>query len=375
MKTIAKRIKTGAYKTLKQMESDLALMTENAKRYNDPKSIIYKDACKLKRLARDTCQMLSKLMQQGKPLHDTETEKETTSSEQKAKLVEQLSELTQAEFTKKLAEAEAEAEAIASLSAAAAAAASAGETTVTRPKKEAKPNDSDNEDDDDDEEEEDETDDEEDEEEDEEEEGGGAKKEAVDFNGLKTIPTLCGRRNHPLMLAMWSMYDYLKEIKNEADLALIDPFCKLPSKRVYPDYFEEIKQPISYNQIRMKLHKRKYASLNALNRDIALMFNNAMQYNVEESQIYAYAKTLMAAFKQKSAELALTDVGDLVVMDKIVGEIAGANANANVAAMMMMSAATPSKMKKVVDTSLLAPPIKKISSYDVSVNIFFSGQF
>ena len=60
MKTIAKRVRQGTYKTLKQMEADFILMTENAKRYNAPKSVIYKDACKLKILAKEMAKALSK---------------------------------------------------------------------------------------------------------------------------------------------------------------------------------------------------------------------------------------------------------------------------------------------------------------------------
>jgi DNA-binding cell septation regulator SpoVG len=34
---------------------------------------------------------------------------------------------------------------------------------------------------------------------------------------------------------------------------LSEPFWKLPSKRYYPDYYKEIKNPVSLSQIRNKL--------------------------------------------------------------------------------------------------------------------------
>jgi len=119
---------------------------------------------------------------------------------------------------------------------------------------------------------------------------------------------------------MWSLFDYMRDYGTTTTTAttqtlpdgtqttlstsIVDPFVKLPSKRIYPDYFEEIKQPISLNQIKSKLHKRMYASLSDLNRDFALMFANAMQYNVEESVIYGHAKELKRVFEEKSAQVA-----------------------------------------------------------------------
>jgi hypothetical protein len=124
--------------------------------------------------------------------------------------------------------------------------------------------------------------------------------------------TLRGKRNHPLILAMWSLVDFLREMKSDSNQTLIDPFVKLPSKRTYPDYYQEIKHPISLNMIKSKLNKRIYTSLNDLNRDFTLLFTNAMTYNQDDSVIYNHAKQLFEAFMQKSAELAMTDAGDLV---------------------------------------------------------------
>ena len=53
LKQIAAKIVSGAYTALRQMEADLVQMADNAKRYNDPKSFIYKDACKLRKKAAE----------------------------------------------------------------------------------------------------------------------------------------------------------------------------------------------------------------------------------------------------------------------------------------------------------------------------------
>ena len=94
-------------------------MTDNAKRYNAPKSMIYKDACKLKLLAKETSKKLSA---SSKSLNSVDA----THVAKRSRLVDELVDLTQNEFNKKLLEAEAEAEA------AAAAAATATSTSKTK---------------------------------------------------------------------------------------------------------------------------------------------------------------------------------------------------------------------------------------------------
>ena len=96
LKTIGKKIRTSAYKNLKQMEADLVLMCDNAKRYNDPKSMIYKDATKLRKLAKDSTAELNSLMQQGKLVQSSKTR------EKKHKLVEEVSEYGEEEFNQLL---------------------------------------------------------------------------------------------------------------------------------------------------------------------------------------------------------------------------------------------------------------------------------
>ena len=50
METINKRIKTKFYKTLEEFNADVNLMFDNCKLYNNPKSVLYKDACNLQEI-------------------------------------------------------------------------------------------------------------------------------------------------------------------------------------------------------------------------------------------------------------------------------------------------------------------------------------
>ena len=50
METINKRIKSKVYKTLEEFSADVNLMFDNCKLYNNPKSVLYKDACNLQEI-------------------------------------------------------------------------------------------------------------------------------------------------------------------------------------------------------------------------------------------------------------------------------------------------------------------------------------
>ena len=76
-------------------------------------------------------------------------------------------------------------------------------------------------------------------------------------------------------------------------------FLTLPSKRVYPDYYVAIKQPISMNEIRQKLEDHVYQSTQEFLDDFDLMFSNAMHYNVEGSEVYEDAVYLRSLLHDK----------------------------------------------------------------------------
>lgn len=60
----------------------------------------------------------------------------------------------------------------------------------------------------------------------------------------------------------------------------------------YPDYYTEVKNPMSLFLINKKLKRGEYASLKALMSDIYLIFDNARSYNIEKSNIYEAAVRL-----------------------------------------------------------------------------------
>ncbi|KAJ3415683.1 hypothetical protein HDV05_004361 [Chytridiales sp. JEL 0842] len=95
------------------------------------------------------------------------------------------------------------------------------------------------------------------------------------------------------------MNKMISNIKNFADKSgriLSTLFLVLPSKALYPDYYQFIKNPISIREIQGKITTGKYATIGALRMDVELMFENAMTYNMPESEVYEDAGALLNVF-------------------------------------------------------------------------------
>ncbi|KAG8895784.1 hypothetical protein FRB99_000351 [Tulasnella sp. 403] len=88
------------------------------------------------------------------------------------------------------------------------------------------------------------------------------------------------------------LWNAVKLAKDSDGRPLSVDFLKLPSKRQYPDYYVFIKQPISLEEIKAKLDTNSYGSFKAVKTDFDIMFTNAKQYNMPESQIWHDADDL-----------------------------------------------------------------------------------
>lgn len=80
-------------------------------------------------------------------------------------------------------------------------------------------------------------------------------------------------------------------------------FQLLPSKKLYPEYYEVIDHPIDLKFIANKIQTNAYNSLNEIEKDLLQMTKNACTFNEPGSQIYKDAKTLKKIFQQKKIEL------------------------------------------------------------------------
>lgn len=69
-------------------------------------------------------------------------------------------------------------------------------------------------------------------------------------------------------------------------------FMEKPSKKLYPEYYEIIAEPIDFLEIEAKIKAEQYSCENDLVKDFKLMFSNCREFNEENSPIYEDANLL-----------------------------------------------------------------------------------
>ncbi|KFB53399.1 AGAP001099-PA-like protein [Anopheles sinensis] len=80
-------------------------------------------------------------------------------------------------------------------------------------------------------------------------------------------------------------------------------FQLLPSKKLYPGYYDIIDHPIDLKFIATKIQTSAYSSLNEMEKDLLQMIKNACTFNEPGSQIYKDAKMLKKTFIARKADI------------------------------------------------------------------------
>uniref|UniRef100_UPI0037E9B83E polybromo 1, like isoform X3 n=1 Tax=Semicossyphus pulcher TaxID=241346 RepID=UPI0037E9B83E len=109
---------------------------------------------------------------------------------------------------------------------------------------------------------------------------------------------------------IFQLYEAVRGARNNQGQVFSEPFQQLPSRREYPDYFQQIKQPIALQQIRAKMKNGEYESVEQMDTDLNLMFENAKRYNMPNSSIYKRAFRLQQIMQAKKRELLRRDDDD-----------------------------------------------------------------
>ncbi|XP_053083063.1 protein polybromo-1 isoform X3 [Pangasianodon hypophthalmus] len=102
---------------------------------------------------------------------------------------------------------------------------------------------------------------------------------------------------------IFQMYEAIRGGRNSQGQLIAEPFLQLPSRKDYPDYYQQISQPISLQQIRDKMKNNEYESVEQIDADLNVMFENAKRYNVSNSHIYKRALKLQHILQLKRKEL------------------------------------------------------------------------
>ncbi|XP_028520527.1 protein polybromo-1 isoform X2 [Apis cerana] len=101
----------------------------------------------------------------------------------------------------------------------------------------------------------------------------------------------------------WQLFQTIRTAPNNQGVRMSEYFWKLPSKRLYPDYYKTIKNPISLLQIRTKIKKGEYGTVSEVAGDMNIMFENAKKYNIHTSRLYKCAVKLQKIMQEKVQEL------------------------------------------------------------------------
>ena len=90
---------------------------------------------------------------------------------------------------------------------------------------------------------------------------------------------------------------FLYSFRGRRGRLLSTEFMRLPSKRQYADYYQQIQSPIALDEIRSRIETGKYPDLDAVRQDLELCFKNAKKYNMKDSPIWKDAKHLHVCFR------------------------------------------------------------------------------
>jgi ATP-dependent helicase STH1/SNF2 len=91
------------------------------------------------------------------------------------------------------------------------------------------------------------------------------------------------------------LYTEVNAMKSDVGEDLNTYFLKPVDRKMYPDYYQVISNPISMAQIKRKIGNASY-TLPQLRSDMHLLWNNARTYNQEGSWVYNAAEDMQEAF-------------------------------------------------------------------------------
>ena len=106
----------------------------------------------------------------------------------------------------------------------------------------------------------------------------------------------------PLEARIHSLLKGLRKFKHPDGELLVAPFEKLPDKQSTPHYYDTIQNPIALDMIKRKAKRKKYQNVDQALQDLELMFENAKEYNEDDSQIYEDAVELQRQARLLAAQ-------------------------------------------------------------------------
>ena len=127
----------------------------------------------------------------------------------------------------------------------------------------------------------------------------------------KPLETLSSSDRTTLQRIMTRVVEHVKTLEAEAEpesgsddsdsplpaaRSVIGPFLELVPKKLYPDYYVIITEPIAVEQIQRKIDRSEYQSLRAFVADWKLLCGNAKTFNEDSSLLYIDASTIEVSY-------------------------------------------------------------------------------
>ncbi|KAJ4348361.1 uncharacterized protein N0V89_009735 [Didymosphaeria variabile] len=145
------------------------------------------------------------------------------------------------------------------------------------------------------------------------ESGRGAKDEAKEDPESRKKRGRPPRVDTPMEARIKAIMKAIRKPRNSQNKLMVSAFERVPDKAVMPEYHAEIKSPMAMDVLKRKLKRKKYNSVDHFMQDVELMFENAKQYNEEDSQIYKDAVHLQKESRKVAAQEKAKDDSEFVM--------------------------------------------------------------
>ncbi|KAI9822882.1 MAG: hypothetical protein M1832_002907 [Thelocarpon impressellum] len=103
--------------------------------------------------------------------------------------------------------------------------------------------------------------------------------------------------------AMKAVLDHVYDFRDDDGHDPSKVFHRKVNKRVLPDYYDVIKEPMALSTIKANIHSKTYSSFAKFTRDFALIPHNAQLYNRPEAGAYQDALVIRTVLQSKLKEL------------------------------------------------------------------------
>lgn len=121
---------------------------------------------------------------------------------------------------------------------------------------------------------------------------GGARRDTLGDDDGKKARGRPPKLLTPMEARILSVLRGIRKPKSSSGQLMIRDFDRLPDRLTMPEYYMEIKNPMAYDLLKRKVKRKKYKSLEEFMADVNLMFNNAKEYNTDDSEIFKHAVAL-----------------------------------------------------------------------------------